>query len=403
MPIWTRRTRCFGGGSSSAWSSSTRCSSRRRCSRPSSFERTRSTPSRVRHVRTARPPARTRSRYLGHLRARRGRRAVGLRQRARARTRSTFHPSASIARRSRTAPSRSSSSTAGIARGRPGARPGGSGASERVHRRRSSGSRDGRAGSGSASAGASPAAGRAGPARLLVRGRRVRALGGEAAADGGRVGAGRGLGRATGEDALPLGPGVDGIRGEPRPSPLLPRSGRLVRRWRERRRLRPAGRRRLGVDVVLLRAVPGLPRVSVPRVLRGLLRRGVPRAARRLVGDQPTRRPHLVPQLGLSGRDGTSSPGSAAPRTASLHGVRPRRPLDTGPRRDPRRRGPPPGRASRSNTPGASFDAEAAPRGLALRPARLRSSSTRSRGSRSITRPVASARSSTRTPPRSPG
>ena len=47
------------------------------------------------------------------------------------------------------------------------------------------------------------------------------------------------------------------------------------------------------------RAVPGLPVVPVPRVLRGVLRSRVQGAARRVVGDAPGGRAHHVPQLGL--------------------------------------------------------------------------------------------------------
>ena len=88
------------------------------------------------------------------------------------------------------------------------------------------------------------------PARLLLRGRGVRSLGGKAAADRDRVGARRGLARPRGEVPVPMGPGVDGLRGEPRSPALLPRSGRLVCRRRQPSRVRPDGGGRLGVDVV---------------------------------------------------------------------------------------------------------------------------------------------------------
>ena len=65
-----------------------------------------------------------------------------------------------------------------------------------------------------------------------------------------------------------------------------------------RRGARARQRRRLAVDIVVLRRLPGLPRVPVRRVLGGLLRRGLPRAARRLVGHRPARRPADLPQLG---------------------------------------------------------------------------------------------------------
>ena len=50
-------------------------------------------------------------------------------------------------------------------------------------------------------------------------------------------------------------------------------------------------RRGLGVDELLvLRRLPGLRRPPLPRVLGGVLRHALPRAARRLVGDAPARR-----------------------------------------------------------------------------------------------------------------
>ena len=64
-------------------------------------------------------------------------------------------------------------------------------------------------------------------------------------------------------------------------------------------RRRADARRRVGVDVERLHGLPGLPRLPVPRVLRGLLRPRVQGAARRLVGDAPGRGAQDVPQLGL--------------------------------------------------------------------------------------------------------
>ncbi len=61
----------------------------------------------------------------------------------------------------------------------------------------------------------------------------------------------------------------------------------------------PAVRRRLGVDGIRLHRVPRLPRVPVPRVLRGVLGLGVQGAARRLVGHAPARDALHLPQLGL--------------------------------------------------------------------------------------------------------
>ena len=59
-------------------------------------------------------------------------------------------------------------------------------------------------------------------ARLVPRGGGIRALGGQAAADRGRVGARRRLARPRGQVPVPVGPGMDGLRGEPRPPALLP-------------------------------------------------------------------------------------------------------------------------------------------------------------------------------------
>src|SRR6476469_1346315 len=61
-----------------------------------------------------------------------------------------------------------------------------------------------------------------------------------------------------------------------------------------------AGRHRLrvGVDVVAVHRLPRLPRAPVPRVLRGVLRRPLPRPARWIVGDRPPRRDTDLPQLG---------------------------------------------------------------------------------------------------------
>src|SRR6185437_9250408 len=57
--------------------------------------------------------------------------------------------------------------------------------------------------------------------------------------------------------------------------------------------------RSLGMDVVRLQRLSRVQGVPVRRVLRGLLRRRVPGAARRLLGDRPARRTHHVSELGL--------------------------------------------------------------------------------------------------------
>ena len=60
-----------------------------------------------------------------------------------------------------------------------------------------------------------------------------------------------------------------------------------------------ADRRRVGVDLQRLPALPGLHRLAVPGVLRGVLRQRVQGAARWLVRRRPGRLPGHVPQLGL--------------------------------------------------------------------------------------------------------
>src|SRR5438067_4705367 len=80
---------------------------------------------------------------------------------------------------------------------------------------------------------------------------------------------------------------------------LRPFARRQLSRGREPMGLPPDDRRRLGVDGLGLPALPRVPVVPVPRVLRGLLRLGLQGPPRRLVGDPRHRRPHDVPQLGL--------------------------------------------------------------------------------------------------------
>ena len=77
-----------------------------------------------------------------------------------------------------------------------------------------------------------------------------------------------------------------------------PCARRLVCGWRQPGRLRADGRRRMGMDLVAVRAVSRLPCIPVPGVLGGELRRRRPRAARRLVGDGRPRRPYDLPALG---------------------------------------------------------------------------------------------------------
>ena len=58
---------------------------------------------------------------------------------------------------------------------------------------------------------------------------------------------------------------------------------------------------------------PGFRRAPLPRVLRGLLRRRLPRPARRLVGDAPARRHAARSATGTSRSGGRSSPACGSP------------------------------------------------------------------------------------------
>ena len=83
---------------------------------------------------------------------------------------------------------------------------------------------------------------------------------------------------------------------------------------RTRRRLAASGRCGSGRRSQFAR-LPRLRRAPLPRVLRGLLRRRLPRPARRLVGDAPARRHADVPQLGPARSAARSSPGVRAGRS----------------------------------------------------------------------------------------
>ncbi len=144
--------------------------------------------------------------------------------------------------------------------------------------------------------------GRAGPARLLLRGRGVRELGGPPPPERGRVGEGSDLDAAGREARAALG-----RRASCRPREHRARALRAGTRGRLSGGRQPMGlprdaRRRLGVDVFSLHRLSRLLGVPLPRVLRGVLRRRLPRPARRLVGDAPLRRAGNVPQLGLPQR-----------------------------------------------------------------------------------------------------
>ena len=98
--------------------------------------------------------------------------------------------------------------------------------------------------------------------------------------------------------------------GEDAPDPALANrsdrlrtsSGRGAPEGRLRLRSARHGRRCVGVDGKRSRGLPGLRRLPVPRVLADLLRRGLSRPARRVVGDASAYREHHLPQLELAQR-----------------------------------------------------------------------------------------------------
>ncbi len=77
-----------------------------------------------------------------------------------------------------------------------------------------------------------------------------------------------------------------------------PARGRLVPRRRLALRRAADDRRRVGVDLLGVHRLPGLPVVPLQGVLRGVLRRRLQGAARWLLGHRPAGLPHHVPQLG---------------------------------------------------------------------------------------------------------
>src|SRR5690606_21293783 len=116
-------------------------------------------------------------------------------------------------------------------------------------------------------------------ARLLFRGRSLRALRGGTLAHRGRMGAGR-----PRRSRPPL----------PRRRSVVGQSRDAPRRYRTRRR---SGRQRLGVDLELLFALPGISALSLPRLQRALVRRGAPRPARRKLPQPFADGPVMFPQL----------------------------------------------------------------------------------------------------------
>ncbi len=98
----------------------------------------------------------------------------------------------------------------------------------------------------------------------------------------------------------------------------------------------PVRGRLLGVDRHRVRRLPGLRGLPLRRVLRGLLRRRLPRAARSLVGHAAARGAGDASATGTTRSGARSSPASAAPRTPHERGDRaPRGARHAGGRRSP--------------------------------------------------------------------
>ena len=90
----------------------------------------------------------------------------------------------------------------------------------------------------------------------------------------------------------------DAGAGQPRRRRAAARPGRRLSGRRVRLRRRAADRRRLGVDVVGLRAVARFRPMLYAALQRAVLRRRLPGAARRLLGGRAEHGPAVVPQLG---------------------------------------------------------------------------------------------------------
>ena len=199
-------------------------------------------------------------------------------------TRSTCRRSRSTRRRSPTAPTASSWRTAATRAARCGRD---AGWEWRVARRRDAAPLlDRRRRRAALRRGRGDRSRAAGDARVLVRGRRIRALARRAAAHRGRVGEGRQAAR----------------RGHrpPRPAGL---------RARPRRALRG---RLLGVDGELVRRLPRLRGVPLPRVLRGLLRRATTACCGERRGPRGRASRARPSATGTSPSGARSSPGSGA-------------------------------------------------------------------------------------------
>ena len=109
-----------------------------------------------------------------------------------------------------------------------------------------------------------------------------------------------------------------------RPTPSrAPRGRAAARRRRSGRRRRPRPRRARATSALVwewtstrVHRLPRLRRAPVPRVLRGLLRLRLPRAARRLVGHARARARRPRSATGTSRSGGRSSPACGSQRTA---------------------------------------------------------------------------------------
>ena len=145
--------------------------------------------------------------------------------------------------------------------------------------------------------------------------RRPTRVGGQAAAHRGGVGEGRPLRPRDGPlAALPVGRRrADARAREPRAASPAARPGGRLPGGGVAAGGAPDGRRRVGVDHLGLAPLPGLQRVPVPGVLAGVLRRRLPRAARRLVRDRRRRRSAARSATGTTRSGGRSSPASGAP------------------------------------------------------------------------------------------
>ena len=102
---------------------------------------------------------------------------------------------------------------------------------------------------------------------------------------------------------------------QPRPAPPAARTGRRLPDGRLAARRAPADRRRLGVDVTDFTGYPGFAAFPYREYSRGVLRRRLQGAARRLVRHRRRRPAGARSATGTTRSAGRSSPASAAPAT----------------------------------------------------------------------------------------